>query len=126
MIAPYVNRSNLFYVSSFGTLCRVMCGISAGATKGSITEHFAINNMADLNAKEGSQETLVSLVGMILGIVLARYLQGLEERTSESTLVTRSVVTTWAVFGILTFIHVWANYVGVERLRLRTLNQERT
>jgi hypothetical protein len=104
-----------------------MCGISAGATKGSITQHFAIHNMADLNAKEGSQETLVSLVGMMLGIALATYLQGLEEGiASESNLMNRSVVTTWVVFGILTFIHVWANYVGVEKLRLRTMNRERT
>lgn len=31
----------------------------------------------------------------------------------------------WIIFLVLTFLHVWANYVGVQRLRLRTLNRER-
>jgi hypothetical protein len=31
----------------------------------------------------------------------------------------------WTIFLLLTLVHVWANYVGVQRLRLRTLNRER-
>ena len=31
----------------------------------------------------------------------------------------------WSIFIILAVIHVWANYVGMQMLRLRTLNRER-
>mmetsp|Transcript_30668 Transcript_30668/g.67366 ORF Transcript_30668/g.67366 Transcript_30668/m.67366 type:complete len:284 (+) Transcript_30668:81-932(+) len=81
MLAPYAGRSRVLYVTSLATVCKTMCGMAAGATKGSITHHFAIRgNMADLNAKESTQETLVSLLGMIMGIGLARYLHSLEKQ----------------------------------------------
>jgi len=133
MITPHLPRSHLLLIGSIATLCRVMCGMAAGATKGSITQHFAMDgNMADCNAKEGTQETLVSLVGMVWGIGLARYLQKMEERTTggdgdsdgdgNGSWVT---IISWGIFMVLTVVHVWANYVGVMILRLRTLNRER-
>lgn len=121
MIAPLVGTDRVLYVTSMGTICKVMCGIAAGATKGSITQHFCLRgNMADLNAKEGTQETLVSLVGMLMGIALARYLHDLEKK--DEGLTTR---ISWTIFVILTIVHVFANYVGVKLLKLRTLNRER-
>uniref|UniRef100_A0A7S2EJ74 Uncharacterized protein n=1 Tax=Ditylum brightwellii TaxID=49249 RepID=A0A7S2EJ74_9STRA len=134
MLAPYIAASYgkkcILFVSAMGQLCRVACGMAAGATKGSITQHFAIRgNMADLNAKESTQETLVSLVGMILGIVLAKYLHYLESGGSDddSSLDGRhaAAVVSWSIFIILTIVHVWANYAGVKLLRLKTLNRER-
>lgn len=121
MLAPYAERDCVLYVTGMGTICKVMCGIAAGATKGSITQHFCLRgNMADLNAKEGTQETLVSLIGMLLGIALARYLHELEQRDVPLT-----ATVSWTIFAILTLVHVWANYEGVKVLRLRTLNRER-
>ena len=105
-----------------------MCGIAAGATKSSITQHFAVRgNIADLNAKEGTQETLVSLVGMLLGIIMARCLRVLddEEGTNNKSM-SSSEFFSWVMFLVLTLVHVWANYLGVKMLRLRTLNRERT
>jgi len=128
MITPHLpNRRHVLVVGSCATLCRVMCGMAAGATKGSITQHFALGNMADLNAKEGTQETLVSLVGMVWGIGLARHLQGMEERDDGGGMGGVSLVTmvSWFIFVVLTVVHLWANYVGVMTLRLRTLNRER-
>jgi hypothetical protein len=139
MIAPYVPKSYLLSVSITATLCRTLCGIAAGATKGCITQHFANdnNNIADLNAKEGTQETLVSFIGMIFGIVLARMIQSMEEQCTilkndnmppslSSTLYGHSAtIATWYIFISLTSIHVWANYVGVKVLRLRSLNRQR-
>jgi Vitamin B6 photo-protection and homoeostasis len=132
------------YILCLSTFCKVMCGMSAGATKGRITQHFAVRgNMADLTAKESTQETLVSLLGMIGGIGLARTLSrfsatrqekngqgdGNEDGTSN---VSRFVLSTdqelwitWGIFGVLTLIHVWANYKGVMLLRLKTINRER-
>jgi hypothetical protein len=72
MLAPYFGQDYFLWVSSAAGICRALCGLSAGATKSSITQHFAREgNMADLNAKEATQETLVSLMGMILGVTLA-------------------------------------------------------
>jgi Vitamin B6 photo-protection and homoeostasis len=122
MLAPYAGSENVLYITSVAMICKVMCGISAGATKGSITQHFCKKgNMADLNAKEGTQETLVSLIGMLLGIALAKYLHAIEK-------VDKSMATTlsWTVFNVLTMVHVYVNYIGVRVLHLRTLNQERT
>ena len=132
-------------VSTFATLCRVMCGMAAGATKNCITQHFAKKgNTADLSAKEGTQETLVSLIGMVLGIALARYLQDMEESCkvlrlsplSEPEPVGIAYVydffyrdgsfnATWFVFLFLTIVHVWSNYIGVKILKLKTLNRAR-
>ena len=103
-----------------------MCGMAAGATKGSVTQHFAVHNTADLNAKEGTQETLVSLVGMVGGVVLARYLNRMEGGGGDVWGGKGgATVVSWGVFVVLTVVHVWANYVGVMVLRLRTLNRER-
>ncbi|KAI2503020.1 Vitamin B6 photo-protection and homoeostasis [Fragilaria crotonensis] len=122
MLAPYFGSENILYVGSAATICKIMCGIAAGATKGSITQHFSTRgNMADLNAKEGTQETLVSLVGMILGVMLAKHLNKLEEADKF----TASSVS-WTIFIALTIVHVVVNYIGVKLLRLRTLNAQRT
>lgn len=122
MLAPYF-EGHLLLVSSAAGLCKTLCGLSAGATKSSITQHFALEgNMADLNAKESTQETLVSLIGMVLGITLAHKLQSLQETSSSNDLV---VVIQWVIFLSLTLLHVWANWQGVKLLRLKTLNRER-
>jgi hypothetical protein len=122
MLAPYFGTEQVLYVTSTAMICKIMCGISAGATKGSITQHFCLRgNMADLNAKEGTQETLVSLIGMIMGITLASHLHELEQ-TDKAWASTVS----WTIFNALTIIHVWVNYIGVRALHLRTLNRQRT
>lgn len=137
MICPLLDRNHVMVVSTVATLCRVMCGMAAGATKNCITQHFARGNMADLSAKEGTQETLVSLVGMVLGICLARFLQNMEGdcKLLEDLSVGGpeplwfykhgSFYATWFIFLYLTAIHVWANYIGVKTLKLKTLNRER-
>lgn len=139
-------------VSMAATLCRVICGMAAGATKHSITQHFAKGNSADLSAKEGTQETLVSLLGMVLGISLAKFLQDMEEsccllrrlyddqhgqgddddgnalwNVPSSSFLNRhgASCATWFVFSYLTVMHIWANYEGVKMLKLNTLNRAR-
>ena len=129
MLAPY--SPSLLLVTSASTVCKTLCGMSAAATKASITHYFATTgNMADLNAKEATQETLVSLLGMMLGVTLARQLQWLEQQQKhedgdESSSSLTSQTIQWTVFIILTAIHMWANWRGVYLLRLPTLNRER-
>lgn len=117
-------------LTSISTLCKVACGICAGATKGNITDHFAVSgNRADVNAKENTQETLVSLLGMIMGIGLAKWLHYLEKKDGISLrgdeLMTDTQLISWTIFLILTTIHIWANYVGIQKLQLCTLNGAR-
>ena len=117
-------------LTSISTLCKVACGICAGATKGNITDHFATSgNRADVNAKENTQETLVSLLGMIMGIGLAKWLQNIEMNddisVQEDKLMTDTQLISWSIFLILTLIHIWANFVGIQKLQLRTLNRAR-
>ncbi|KAL9185188.1 hypothetical protein ACHAXT_002965 [Thalassiosira profunda] len=143
-IASYL-PSTYLVLTSTSTLCKVACGMAAGATKGNITDHFAISgNRADCQSKESTQETLVSLVGMCCGVWLAKALHRLEHATNDQMrdscadgiadtctnidtnkpLLDAQVVS-WSIFIFLTLVHVWANYVGMKVLRLRTLNQAR-
>jgi hypothetical protein len=131
-------------------LCKVVCGMAAGATKGNITDHFAITgNRADCQAKESTQETLVSLVGMCCGVFLAKALHRLEnsskvdydsinscgDSTESSATCSNNdnnekmnvdvQLISWIIFIFLTLLHIWANYIGMQMMRLRTLNRER-
>ena len=54
-------------------------------------------NMADLAAKDGSQETLVNLLALCLNLVLL-------------PLVSNDLWLTGGLFVILTVLHVYANY----------------
>jgi len=123
MMAPLVPSEYFWLLASVSTLCKTLCGLSAGATKGSISQHFAVaGNLADVHAKEGSQETAVNLVGMIFGIGVARWFQQLDAAIDS--------ISVWRIqivfFSALTLVHVLANYFAVKGLRLRTLNRERT
>jgi Vitamin B6 photo-protection and homoeostasis len=117
MLVPYLQGNTYIVVGLLSTLGKTVCGITAGATKGRITHHFSRHsgNMADLTAKESTQETLVSLLGMLGGVLVA---QGLE-RTHHT------ILWTWILFLLLTLLHVWANYRAVSVIHLTTLNPER-
>ena len=138
------SNSRFLLLAAASSLCKTMCGMSAGATKGSITQHFAITgNLADLHAKEGTQETLVNIIGMVLGIGLAQYFHQIEQEQQEQQqqlaatgadytvmFVSDAAATAWkiqwSIFMGLTALHVWSNYRAVQILRLRTLNRQRT
>ena len=138
MLAPHVaaaasrnNSKAVMVILCASTICKTMCGMSAGATKGRITHHFSINgNMADLTAKESTQETLVSLLGLLGGIALAHLLRHDESYIGtgdahDTSNIRHELFLTWSIFSFLTIVHVWANYRAVTLLKLRTLNRER-
>lgn len=128
MLAPTFDSSYFILLSSISTLFKVSCGIAANATKSSITIFLATNgNIADLNAKESTQETAVSLLGMIGGLLLAKFLHENNNEENDHTTTNNSIITiyAWVYFITLTIIHIWANYKGVQLLRLNTLNRER-
>ena len=88
-----------------GSVARSLCGCAAGATRAALTQHFARRaNAADIAAKEGSQETAVTLAGMALGVLVTR-------------LTAASAARQWAVFLLLTVLHVLFNIAAVRSLR---------
>ena len=60
MVAPvWRNGDHFLLLACVAAACHCACGVCAGATKASISQHFATDNFAELVAKEGSQETFV-------------------------------------------------------------------
>ncbi|KAI0403444.1 vitamin B6 photo-protection and homoeostasis-domain-containing protein [Xylaria palmicola] len=92
---------------------RALCGVAASSAKASLSAHFArAGNLAELNAKDGSQETVVSLLGMLAGSVFVRLVQGR--------------LAVWLSTLALVGLHLWTNYRAVRAVRMRTLNRQRT
>lgn len=76
MLAPLMpSPSSFALLAAAGAACKSICGTVAGACRSSVTAHFALSsNLADVSAKEGAQETAVTLVGLVVGSWLATQL----------------------------------------------------
>lgn len=104
LFLPVVCTANLF---------KAVTGVAGGASRASMTQHFALRgNTADVAAKDGSQETAVNLIGMFLGMAAA-------------TFVPETFAATVVVFLFFTILHLLSNYLGVKNLILHHLNEER-
>lgn len=94
------------------SILRSLCGVAANASKATLSAHFAKSgNLAELNAKEASQETVVSLMGMLAGTLLVKFVEG------------KAAVWCWMV--VLVGVHLFTNYCGVRSVKMRTLNRQR-
>ncbi|XP_067272911.1 RUS1 family protein C16orf58 homolog [Pseudorasbora parva] len=88
-------------------------GVAGGATRAALTVHQARrNNMADISAKDGSQETLVNLAGLLVSLALI-------------PLVTDNPLLTFILFFLFTVLHLFANYKAVRSVVMETLNEAR-
>lgn len=57
--------------NKLGFFSQAIVGCAGGATRAALTQHQARrNNMADVSAKDGSQETLVNLTALLFSLVL--------------------------------------------------------
>ncbi|VDM23761.1 unnamed protein product [Hydatigera taeniaeformis] len=84
-----------------------------GATRAAVTQHQAlVGNMADVAAKDGSQETLSNFVALLVNLILL-------------TMVTGNLFLIWLLFTLLTPIHLYANWRAVRCLEFTTLNRTR-
>nr|ALM31986.1 decarboxylase_GME6290 [Daldinia eschscholzii IFB-TL01] len=91
---------------------RALCGVSGGAAKASLSAHFAKNsNLAELNAKDGSQETVISLLGMLVGSMFVHVVHG--------------KIAVGISMVLLVVVHLWTNYQAVRAVQMRTLNRQR-
>ncbi|VDN26476.1 unnamed protein product [Dibothriocephalus latus] len=90
-----------------------LVGLAGGATRAAVTQHQALqNNMADVAAKDASQETLSNFLALLLNFILVY-------------LVTGNWLLIWLTFWILTPLHLYANWRAVRCLQFRTLNKAR-
>lgn len=95
---------------------RALCGIVAGGSKAAISLHFSSptkgkGDIGDLNAKDASKETVLALLGMLVGSLVVPRLT--------------SAFSTYTALFFLIGMHILLNYLGVQGIVLRTLNHER-
>ncbi|GAB4822234.1 hypothetical protein N2152v2_009280 [Parachlorella kessleri] len=100
-------------LACLGSVARAVTGVAGGATRTALTLHFARQrNAADIAAKEGSQETAATMVGMILGMGVIRLTAG-------------SAMAAWTVFVLMTWLHIFANIRALRCLHMTSLNRPR-
>ncbi|CAG0918584.1 unnamed protein product [Notodromas monacha] len=95
-----------------GSVIRALVGVAGAATRVAVTQHQALrDNLGDVSAKDGSQETLVNLSALIVSMFMLP-----------------SITDTWeiiAAIAMLTFIHLYANWRGVTALEFNVFNSWR-
>ena len=56
------------------SIARALVGVAGGATRTAITQHQArADNISDVAAKDGSQETLVNLAALVVNLTILPY-----------------------------------------------------
>ena len=100
--------------ASVASLFKAVCGVAGGSSRASLTQHFSIrHNMADVAAKDGSQETVASLIGMFLGMFVAWLIPETD------------FLGTCIGYLLFTSLHLYTNYRAVTALVLTHFNRHR-
>ncbi|KAL5467116.1 hypothetical protein EMCRGX_G031301 [Ephydatia muelleri] len=95
------------------SLSKAVVGIAGAATRAAFVQHQARrDNMADVSAKDNSQETLVNLAALLVGLFMTPRVAG------HPKLV-------WLLFTIFTCLHLFANYRAASVVTMDTFNQNR-
>jgi len=114
--APLLPQKCFLPLLCVSAVCKAMCSVAAGCTRGVISQHFAGpsdgRNLSDVAAKESTQETAVRLLGLWAGYLVADMLLSDPQRGATA-------------FLLLTVLHAAANYIGISCLALNTLNVNR-
>ncbi|XP_073350457.1 RUS family member 1 [Pagrus major] len=112
ILAPYFPACFTLIVCTAG-IFKSIVGVAGGATRAALTVHQARrDNMADISAKDGSQETLVNLAGLLVSFLLI-------------PLVTDNPILTLSLFFLFTILHLFANYKAVRSVVMETFNEAR-
>uniref|UniRef100_A0AC34G5X9 Uncharacterized protein n=1 Tax=Panagrolaimus sp. ES5 TaxID=591445 RepID=A0AC34G5X9_9BILA len=111
--APHFSGALFPVFCCFSSTLRAIVGVAGGATRTAVTRHQARRqNLADVAAKDGSQETLVNFISLIVSLIM------LPAVNDSPTLV-------WFLATIFILFHIFANYKAVRALKFDTLNQKR-
>ena len=118
-----VSNQAVFCVAS---VARTLCGVAGGATRTAITQHQVRescltvvqrtislihntlhqarnNNISDVAAKDGSQETMVNLTALCVNLAFLPW-------------VSDSPAKVWMAFVLLTCLHLYANFKARSQL----------
>ena len=110
ILAPTAGPEYFLYVMCVAGLAKSIVGVAGGSTRAAVTSHQARQgNMADVSAKDGSQETLVNLTALVIGLAMI-------------PLVNENPVIIWSLYLLLTALHLYANYHAVRVLRMEFVN----
>ncbi|KAA3672048.1 uncharacterized protein DEA37_0000161 [Paragonimus westermani] len=94
-------------------ILKSVVSVAGGATRAAVTYHQArANNVADVAAKDGSQETLSNFLALLFNLSMVYFVTG------KWSLI-------WCGFFVLTAVHLYANYRAVRCLQLATFNRNR-
>ncbi|MDI1487152.1 MAG: hypothetical protein OHK93_006420 [Ramalina farinacea] len=111
-LSPAFPKTLRVVLLSFSSILRALCGVAAGSSKASLSAHFAKwGNLGELNAKDSSQETVISLLGMLTGSLVVSQVS--------------SPLATWTCLILLLSIHLAMNHAAVRSVSLHTLNRQR-
>nr|POE52066.1 rus1 family protein like [Quercus suber] len=111
-LSPVFPKAVRVVILSFSSILRALCGVAAGSAKASLSAHFAQwGNLGELNAKDSSQETVVSLLGMLAGSVVVTYVT--------------DPMATWTTLILLLAVHLETNRRAVRAVSMRTLSRQR-
>lgn len=112
ILAPSFQSVFTVTVCAAGVLKSIV-GVAGGATRAALTQHQARrNNMADVSAKDGSQETLVNLAALLCSLMLV-------------PIVTGKTMLIWTLYVMFTCLHLYANYSAVTSVVMESINQAR-
>ena len=111
-LSPVFPKPIRVVILSFSSVLRALCGVAAGSAKASLSAHFAKwGNLGELNAKDSSQETVISLLGMLVGGVVVSWVT--------------TPIATWTTLILLLSIHLETNRRAVRAVKMRTMNRQR-
>jgi len=111
-LSPAFPKSVRVLILSFSSVLRALCGVAAGSAKASLSAHFARwGNLGELNAKDSSQETVISLMGMLVGSLVVQWIT--------------SPIATWTTLIFLLSVHLEMNRRAVRAVSVRSLNRQR-
>ncbi|GIY04461.1 RUS family member 1 [Caerostris extrusa] len=106
-------QNHFMFIVCISGLMKSIVGVAGGCTRAALTQHQArMNNMADVSAKDGSQETLVNLIALLFSLLIL-------------PVVTKSMMLTWIVYFAMTSLHLTANYFAVKSVVMETFNESR-
>lgn len=115
LIIPLLPSTYYIFLTSLSTLSKACCGLIAGATKARISAHFAHKgHLAEVTAKESTQETGVGLIGLVFGVMLSSIV-GKDDRFE---------ICIFIFIGLL-LLHQVANYMLMKTLIFDVLNPQR-
>ncbi|KAI7685943.1 RUS1 family -like protein [Sarcoptes scabiei] len=101
------------FLQCSSVILRSLVGIAGGATRAALTQHQAkCNNMADVSAKDQSQERIVNLFALLCSLLII-------------PLVSDRSLFTWILFYLFSISHVYCNYKAIRAVRMQIFNAKR-